>query len=427
MLEKNKRIYEIIMILAIAGLYFFSFFQRVAIPGTIFNELQAHYSISATAVTRLSAIYLLIYALMQPFAGYLADRFGGIKVVLVSGALLFAGSLWFPFAGGSLELYLSRALVGLGASAMYLCLVKETGHYFSNKNFAPVLGILCFIGYSGGLVGTRPFRALVELSGWQNACVYAAIATCVVLVFAWVMMKKVDRDEVNCSKTHILHSIKLVLNHKLSYPLLLTTPFCFSLYFTIQATIGPKVLVDFCGISALTATNYTFTMMFCTISSMLFSGVLSRAIGNKRKPFIIFYSVSTFSAMTLLLAATIFKLPSWVFLIGYVFPAISAGFAPVTVSLMKEFNHTDNAAVAVGVLNTVTYSCVAIMSQLTGRILDLFKNSTTLVKGIIIYPNSAYITLFSVLLAVSVVPLAASFFCQETNGKNIYTIQTPET
>lgn len=416
----NKRKYEIAMIMAIAGLYFFSFFQRVAIPGTIFNELQVHYSISAAAVTRLSAIYLFVYALMQPFAGYLADRFGGVKVVLVSGALLFAGSLWFPFSQGTLELYLSRALVGLGASAMYLCMVKETGHYFSSKNFAPALGVLCFIGYSGGLAGTRPFRMLVEFSGWQKACVYAAVATCAVIILAWIMMKKVDRDELERSKIHILHSIKLILNHKLSYPLLLTTPFCFSLYFTIQATIGPKVLVDFCGIPALTATNYTFAMMLCTISSMLLSGVLSRVMGNKRKPFVIFYSVSTFLAMLLLLAATIFSLPSWVFLIGYVFPAISAGFTPVTVSMMKEFNRADNAAVAVGVLNTVTYSCVAVMSQVTGRILDLFSNNTTIVKNIVIYPRPAYITLFSVLLAVSVIPLMASFFCRETNGNNIY-------
>lgn len=402
-----------------AGLYFFSFFQRVAIPGSIFNELQSHYSASATAVTRLSAIYLFVYALMQPFAGYFADRFGGIKVVLLSGFLLCAGSALFPFSGSIPELYLSRALVGLGASAMYLCLVKETGNYFNSKNFAPVFGILCFIGYSGGLVGTRPFRTLVEHVGWQRSCLVAAIATFAVLIFTWVMMKKVADDKISVPKMPIWHSIKLVLTNKLSYPLLLTTPFCFSLYFTIQATIGPKVLEDFCGISSLTATNYTFAMMFCTISSMLFSGVLSRAIGNKRKYFIIFYSVSTFVSMLLLLTATIFKMPAWVFLIGYILPAISAGFTPVTVSFMKELNPEKNAAVAAGMLNTVTYLCVAIMSQVTGRILDAFSPQAKAVGKIIVYPHSAYITLFAILSIVVLIPLTASFFCRETNGENI--------
>ena len=416
----SKKKYQIIMILAMASLYFFSFLQRVAIPGSIFNELQSHYSMSAAAVTRLSAIYLFIYALMQPFVGYLADRFGGIKVVLASGVLLCIGSLLFPFSDGTRELYLSRALVGVGASAMYLCLVKETSHYFSNKNFAPILGGLCFIGYSGGLIGTRPFRTLVELFGWQNSCISVAVATSVVLLFTGVMMTKVEKDEISRPKMHILQSITLILKNKLSYPLLLTTPFCFSLYFTIQATIGPKILEDLCGMSSLRATNYTFIMMLCTIISMLFSGVLSRIMGNKRKYFVVFYSISTFLSMLLLLAATIYKLPSWVFLIAYVLPAISAGFASVTVSLMKELNQVDNAAVAVGILNTVTYSCVAIMSQFTGKILDVFRDDVTIVKGIVIYPQTAYITLFTILLAVSIIPFAASFFCRETNGENIY-------
>ena len=416
----SKKKYQIIMILAMASLYFFSFLQRVAIPGSIFNELQSHYSMSAAAVTRLSAIYLFIYALMQPFVGYLADRFGGIKLVLISGVLLCIGSLLFPFSEGTLELYLSRALVGVGASAMYLCLVKETSNYFSSKNFAPILGGLCFIGYSGGLIGTRPFRTLVELSGWQNSCIYVAVATFVVLILTGLIATKVENDEIDRPQMHILHSITLILNNRLSYPLLLTTPFCFSLYFTIQATIGPKVLEDLCGMSSLNATNYTFIMMLCTIISMLFSGVVSRIMGNKRKYFIIFYSVSTFFSMSLLLAATIFKLPSWVFLIAYIFPAISAGFASVTVSLMKELNQIDNAAVAVGILNTATYSCVAIMSQLAGKILDIFKNDVTTVKGIVIYPQNAYISLFTILLLVSIIPFTASFFCRETNGENIY-------
>ena len=80
----GRKTFEAAMILAMAGLYFFSFFQRVAIPGAIFNDIQTEFSISAEEVTRLSAIYLFVYAVMQPFAGLLADRFGGVRVVVVS-------------------------------------------------------------------------------------------------------------------------------------------------------------------------------------------------------------------------------------------------------------------------------------------------------------------------------------------------------
>ena len=49
----GRKTFEAAMILAMAGLYFFSFFQRVAIPGAIFNDIQTQFSISATEVTRL--------------------------------------------------------------------------------------------------------------------------------------------------------------------------------------------------------------------------------------------------------------------------------------------------------------------------------------------------------------------------------------
>ncbi len=416
----NKRKYEVAMVLGMAGLYFFSFFQRVAIPGTIFNELQSQYSISAAAVTRLSAIYLFVYASMQVFAGLLADRFGGIKVIIISGCLLFAGSLLFPFSEGQTELYLSRALVGLGASMMYLCIVKETDHYFRGKNFAPVFGLICFIGYSGGLVGTRPFRGLVEHTNWQTACIYVAAATFVVLVFCWIMMQKVSREDTVKKDSELLPSIMEILKNKISYPLLLTTPVCYSIYFTIQATIGIKFLEDFCEISPVAASNYTFVMMFCTISSMMLSGYISKLIGNKRKIFVLFNGISTMLAMLLLLCGVIFKLPPLFFLPGYILPAINAGYTPVNVSLMKEYNRSDKAAVSIGVMNTVTYVVVALMSQLTGRLLDLFKDKAIVVEGATIYPQTAYVTLFSFLLAVSLIPLAASFFCRETNGNNIY-------
>ncbi|MHC4874083.1 MAG: MFS transporter, partial [Planctomycetota bacterium] len=192
----KTRYIETGMILSMTGLYFFSFFQRVAIPGSIFNDVQTEFAVSAADVTLLSAIYLFIYASLQPFAGYLADRYGGIRVVIISGILLFLGSVLFPSSRNLWELYISRGLVGLGASTMYLCLVKETDHYFK-ENFAPVFGLVCLLGYSGGLVATRPFRSLVEHIGWRDSCYYAAFATLIILIVTGIMKRKLGREEVS--------------------------------------------------------------------------------------------------------------------------------------------------------------------------------------------------------------------------------------
>jgi len=415
----SKRKYEIAMVLSMAGLYFFSFLQRVAVPGTVFNDIQSEFLCTASEVTRLSAIYLFVYATMQPFAGYLADRFGGIKVVLVSGVLLCTGSLLFPYSYGLWELYLSRALVGLGASTMYLCMIKETDHYFSGKNFAPVLGFLCLLGYSGGLAGTRPFRMLVDHIGWRMSCVSVAGATFAALLFAWFMMIKVGRDDVTRRRTHIMQSIGIVLKNKLNYPILITIPLCFSIYFSIQATIGAKFLEDICGISPLLSSNYTFAMMFFTISCMFLSGIISKLLGNKRKIFVIFNGTATMVAMIIFLLGIIYKLPPVLFFVPFILLGTASGCTPVNVSFVKEINPPDNVAVSVGILNTTVYVLVAITSQGIGKILDIFSNQAKIVEGATIYPHSAYITLFVILLSVSVIAFVASLFSSETYGENI--------
>ncbi len=415
----GRKTFEAAMILAMTGLYFFSFFQRVAIPGAIFNDIQLEFAVSAVEVTRLSAIYLLVYAVMQPFAGLLADRFGGVRVVVVSGILLCTGSLLFPMAQSEWGLYLSRALVGLGASAMYLCLVKESDLYFGGKNYAPILGVLCLLGYCGGLVGTRPFRLLVESIGWRNSCLIVAFASCIVLLLAWLIMQRIGRKYVPQKEARLWSSTIDVLKNSLNYPIIITTALSFSIYLSIQATIGPKFLEDICGISPLQSSGYTFIMMLCTMGMLALSGILSKLLNNNRKGFLIFCGAATLTASLLLLLGTIFLASPRFFLVSFILLALAAGSSPVVVLMMKEMNPPEKVAVSIGIMNASSYIMVAVMSQVIGLVLNLFKNSIIVTDKARIYPQSAYITLFSILLLVSMVAVAASFYGRETNGKNL--------
>ncbi len=415
----GRKTYQAAMILAMTGLYFFSFFQRVAIPGAIFNDIQTEFAVSAVEVTRLSAIYLFVYAAMQPFAGLLADRFGGVRVVVVSGILLCTGSLLFPMAQGEWGLYLSRALVGLGASAMYLCLVKESDLYFGGKNYAPILGFLCLLGYCGGLVGTRPFRLMVESIGWRNSCLIVAVAACIVLLLTWLIMQRIGRKYVPQKEERLWSSTIDVLKNSLNYPVIITVSLSFSIYLSIQATIGQKFLEDICGISPLQSSGYTFIMMLCTMSSLALSGILSKLLNNNRKGFLVFYGVAPLVATVLLLTGTIFRASPQFFLVAFILLALAAGTSPVTTLLMKEMNPPGKVAVSIGILNTTAYIMVGVMSQVIGRVLDIFSDSITVTDKARIYPPKAYITLFSILLLVALAAAAASFYSRESNGKNL--------
>ena len=74
-------------------IYSLSYFQRTAIPGTLFNELQQDLGMTATQIAMLGASYLWIYSLMQIFAGILDDIYSGVRVAFVGGAVFAVGAL----------------------------------------------------------------------------------------------------------------------------------------------------------------------------------------------------------------------------------------------------------------------------------------------------------------------------------------------
>ena len=50
----------ILILIGMSAVYFFAYFQRVAVPGTIFTELQTEFHTSAGTVAWLAAVYLYL-------------------------------------------------------------------------------------------------------------------------------------------------------------------------------------------------------------------------------------------------------------------------------------------------------------------------------------------------------------------------------
>ena len=94
-----SRLTRIAVLLCLSGIYFMSFFQRVAVPGTVFDEVQSEFGLSASGVAALGTLYLYLYGALQPLAGILSDSWGAGRTVLLSGLLLSVGAVAFPCAG----------------------------------------------------------------------------------------------------------------------------------------------------------------------------------------------------------------------------------------------------------------------------------------------------------------------------------------
>ena len=203
---------SMLLFLPMLFLYASSYFQRTAVPGTIFNQLQADLKLNVFQIAAMGASFIYIYALSQTFVGMLADKYGGARIVTYGGLLFCAGTFVFPFLDTPGGLYLCRMLAGLGASTMYLSLVKETDHIFGHKNYAVVMGVVYFVGYGGGLCGTLPFERLIAVFSWRKVLLASGILSFILYGLFLLGKRMVPPSGVTPGKISLAPFLKVLRN-----------------------------------------------------------------------------------------------------------------------------------------------------------------------------------------------------------------------
>lgn len=417
-IKSPKKAHVITAIGFMAALYAFSYIQRTGIPGTIFNEIQTDMKMTAEQVTYLSGIYLFIYAFMQIITGGLVDRFGPSRIILVGGLLLSLGSLLFPLSTNIPMMYASRALVGLGGSLMYLSIVKELDVRFSDHRFSVLLSIMILSGYSGGLLATKPLEIAVHSFGWRTSLMTVAIGCALTTIGAALAFRNNSYVKKFQKTSEILGALKTVSKNPMMYAVTYACAVSFMVFFLMQGVIGKKMLEDCCKMTSAAAASTTFLMMLTSMTASVLTGVVSTAIGNRRRPLMIAVTLAcvagTIMAIQLIHGRIELAIP-FAIMIG-----IGSAGAPIFAASVKELNLPDFAATSVGVMNGSVYILITIVSIMSGRILDLLGRAKV-INNTIHYGTHAYQVILIVCLILAATGVLAALLSKETNGINIHT------
>ena len=244
---------------AMVVIYGIAYFQRTGIPGTIFDELQHDFRLSASAVTALGALFVYVYAGMQLVVGVAADRYGGRRTLLFGSTIMCAGSLLFPCAHSTAMLFTSRALIGFGSSFVYLSIVKEVDTLFAPCHFAGLLGLAMLASYAGNIAATLPFERAVHGFGWRDTLMAVAGMSVVAVVVAWVVLRRLSHVPVH--RHGVPYALLWdVLCNRRSRPLLVCGMINFPIAFVIQGVLGKKFLEDAVGLSSAHAAAFVLVM-----------------------------------------------------------------------------------------------------------------------------------------------------------------------
>ncbi len=398
-MKKKAFILHFILILLASLFYFIANFQRIAIPGAVFDVLQQELSVTAPYITAFGAIFMYIYAFNQLIIGVLVDRFGGLRVILAGSIILALGCILFPLTSNLPLMYLSRALIGFGSSTFYLSLIKELKNIFSDKNFGLAISVMLCIGYMGGIAANAPFVMMMKIADWREILLAVAGVVVLSIVVFLLILPKVPLPQINKSVKIRALPFRLVL-HKRHNRNLFSFACCnFGISYVIQTIIGKKFLEDFCVISSAKAATVLSIMAIVAAAANIINASVCKLCHNHRVMFLKGASVVTFLCLLTVCILICFDIKTMFIAVIFCVLAGNASLTSLLVPVLHLTNRKLVSTTAVSIMNFCFFMMVGILGTATGFLLNVFEPKK--VGNVLVYGNNSYLLLFGVFLLLS--------------------------
>lgn len=410
-----------------AALYIVSYVHRIA-PAVVAADLMQSFTITASALGNLAAIYPYVFAVMALGAGTLTETLGPKRTLALGGVAMAAGATLFGLAPTFAVAYAGRLLVAIGASVTFISWLTLAAAWFRPAEFATVTGWTQLVGNLGALAASSPLALVVESFGWRLTFVAIGAASLLVgfLVLALVrdrpgtVLEAAERVAPSASLATVVRAIPAVVANRRTWPPALAGGLLYGGLVAFQGLWAVPYLTQVYGFGRVSAANTVALLAIGMAIGAPFLGWLSDAVlARRRLPMAA--AMGLFAACWLPLAAPGFPRldAAWLGPLFFVMGLASSGLVLMW-SSVREVNDPGRVGLAISLCNIPVFLSVALMQWLTGVILDNHWAGAS-VAGARVYPVAAYEAVFTACLLVSVAAFVAACLVTETRGRNLWT------
>jgi MFS transporter, Spinster family, sphingosine-1-phosphate transporter len=245
---------------------------------SLFPLLKSELQISDKQLGLLGTVFLWVYGLLSPISGYLADRFGRARIIIIS-LLVWSIITWLTGHARSFEeLILLRALMGVSEACYIPAALALIADYHAKGNVSLATGIHNSGIYAGIILGGAGGGWMGEHYGWRSAFILlgiAGVAYTAVAVFVLRGERTGRREASSITKLQFL----AVLRELLALPGFKTLVLVFGSFSIANWAIYtwlPLYLYERFELS-LTAAGFsaTFYIQAASIAGILLGGLLA--------------------------------------------------------------------------------------------------------------------------------------------------------
>jgi predicted MFS family arabinose efflux permease len=161
---------------------------------SLFPLLQNDLRLSSVELGLLSTVFLAVYGALSPFAGYLADRFGRGRLILIS-LVVWSVVTWATGHARNInELLAARALMGISEAcylpaALALIVERQSERYHSLATGLHQSGL-----YTGMILGGAWGGWMGEHYGWRPVFTLLGAAGVAYFILLWFVLRGGDEQ-----------------------------------------------------------------------------------------------------------------------------------------------------------------------------------------------------------------------------------------
>lgn len=171
-----------------------SYIDRAAINIAL-ASIGKEFSLNPSAMGMVLSVFFVGYALMQLPGGWLADKFGSKKVIIISLLFWSAFTAITGLAWSLGSLIVIRLLFGLGEGAFPCASLKGVAEHFPRAERPKMTGGLLSSNYVGSAIAPMIIAPLLMYLGWRHMFGIIGIAGIAFVIVYWFVVRPVQAEE----------------------------------------------------------------------------------------------------------------------------------------------------------------------------------------------------------------------------------------
>ncbi|MCC7548255.1 MAG: MFS transporter [Burkholderiales bacterium] len=279
--EPVRRDAQVILIVGIAHATS-HFFHLLLVP--LFPWLRQAFGLSYAELGLLMSIFFVVSGTGQALAGFVVDRVGGWRVLLVGLGLLALAAFGLAMSRNYAMLALFAAVAGLGNSVFHPADFTLMNRRVSAPRMAHAFSMHGVLGTLGWACAPVFLAGVATLAGWRAALVAAGVGALAVLALVYFARGLLDAAPVQSEPVR-----PGVQAHALAFLRLPGVWMCFAFFFITSLSLGgiqsfaSSALSDLYGLPIALALSAISVYMVSQGAGMIVGGFLAaRTIHHER-------------------------------------------------------------------------------------------------------------------------------------------------